>query len=100
MYAERKLGDGDWSGFWVADFIFHSEGGSKITHLRLDTGKRAEECWELKPPVWELDGLTEVWGFEWDEFLVKPPSTKITPTDGPSEALLEAFGLLEFKRTG
>ena len=58
--------------------------------------KDARNCRQL---VQELEGLIEVWGFEWDEFLVKPSRTKTIPTDDPSEALLEAFGLLEFERT-
>lgn len=81
----------------MAGFIFHSEVGSKITRLRLDTARRDEERWELQTAGTGLGGLIEVWGFEWDEFLVKPPRTKIIPTDGPSEALLEAFSLLEFE---
>lgn len=58
--------------------------------------KNAGNCRQL---VRELEGLIEVWGFEWDEFSVKPPRTKIIPTDSPSEALLEAFSLLKFERT-
>lgn len=58
--------------------------------------KSAGNCRQL---VQELEGLIEVWGFEWDEFLLKHPRTKIIPTDGPSEVLLEAFSLLEFERT-